>query len=132
MPVAQCSCGGLTATVDAYSPVVAACHCTACQRRSGSPFGVAAYFPVDAVTITGERREWTRSTDSGSTATTTFCPTCGGTVTLALGRRPDLIGIPVGTFADPAFPPPLRSVWEENKHIWVEITAPQHFPQGST
>ncbi len=111
--------------VEAHSPVVAACHCTACQRRSGLPFGVAAYFPVAAVTITGERREWTRPTAS-------FCPTCGGTIALALGRRPDLIGIPVGTFADPAFPPPLRSVWEENKHIWVEITAPQHFPQGST
>lgn len=132
MPMARCSCGGLTATVDAYSPVVSACHCIACQRRSGSPFGTAAYFPVEAVTITGEWREWTRPTASGSTATTSFCPTCGSTIALALARRPEIIGIPVGTFADPAYPPPIRSVFEEKKHDWVEIAAPQHFPQGSS
>jgi hypothetical protein len=33
----------------------------------------------------------------------------------------DLIAIPVGAFADPAFPPPQVSVWEERKHRWVVV-----------
>jgi hypothetical protein len=31
------------------------------------------------------------------------------------------IAIPVGAFADPAFPPPAFSVYEERKHRWVTI-----------
>lgn len=32
------------------------------------------------------------------------------------------IAIPVGAFADPAFPPPRFSVWETRKHSWVTIS----------
>jgi hypothetical protein len=36
------------------------CHCIDCQKRSGSPFGVMAYYPNDSITIVGEAREYTR------------------------------------------------------------------------
>ena len=29
--------------------------------------------------------------------------------------------VPVGAFADPSFPPPTRSVYEERKHAWVTM-----------
>jgi hypothetical protein len=32
---------------------------------------------------------------------------------------PELVAIPLGTFADPEFPAPTVSVWEERKHPWV-------------
>ncbi|HBH43966.1 MAG TPA: aldehyde-activating protein, partial [Hyphomonas atlantica] len=36
-----------------------------------------------------------------------------------------------GAIADPHIPAPVRSVWEETRHDWVEITsATQHFPKG--
>ncbi|MGI8505432.1 MAG: hypothetical protein ACR2MK_01270 [Solirubrobacteraceae bacterium] len=46
------------------------------------------------------------------------CPLCGATVFHTNGDSEDLIAIPVGAFADPAFPPPQVSVWEERKHGW--------------
>jgi hypothetical protein len=37
----------------------------------------------------------------------------------------------VGGFADPKFPAPVRSVWEQTRHAWVELPdAVQHFAQG--
>jgi hypothetical protein len=36
---------------------------------------------------------------------------------------PDQLAIPVGAFADPAFPEPTVSVWESRKHAWVSVPA---------
>ncbi|MEO0033107.1 MAG: hypothetical protein RIS94_2865 [Pseudomonadota bacterium] len=128
---ATCQCGQLTAEIPGPSDQIVACHCHACQRRSGSPFGLVAYYPAADVSITGEAREYTRATDSGSTFTNAFCPTCGTTVFCRAGIKPAVIGIPVGTLADPAYPAPVRSVWEQAKHSWVAIPGNiPHFPQG--
>ena len=37
----------------------------ACQRRSGSPFGEGAYYAREKLAITGEAREYVRSTEVG-------------------------------------------------------------------
>lgn len=37
------------------------------------------------------------------------------------GKFDGLIAIPVGAFADPHFPAPTFSVWEERKHDWIAI-----------
>ncbi|KCZ48704.1 GFA family protein [Hyphomonas pacifica] len=129
---ARCSCGNLRVLIaEDLTPAVVACHCTACQRRSGSPFGVAAYYPMSALTISGESRTWTRTGDSGGAFTTHFCPTCGSSVYWTTEKHADAAGVAVGAIADPHFPAPIRSVWEETRHDWVEIpTALQHFPRG--
>ncbi len=131
MPIARCSCGSLTATVIAWSPVVALCHCEDCQRRTGSAFSVGGFWPTDAVTIAGPAAFWTRPTAGGQTVTNRFCPTCGSTLSWTADKFPGLIGIAAGAFADPAFPPPLRAVWESRKMRWLDVPAPQHFDRGA-
>ncbi|MHC2281080.1 hypothetical protein ACVME8_007723 [Bradyrhizobium diazoefficiens] len=42
-----------------------------------------------------------------------------------------MIGVAVGAIADPNYPAPIRSVFEQSKHSWVEITGAQHFQQSS-
>lgn len=97
------------------------CHCLACQKRTGSAFAVQARWPKANVELSGEFREWTRTTDSGSLAIYHFCPHCGATVAFFGAGMPDVTAIPVGAFADPSFPPPRFSVYEERKHAWVAI-----------
>ena len=53
MADARCSCGALTLTLHRPSKLVVACHCLDCQRRTGAPFGVGAFYPADAVAISG-------------------------------------------------------------------------------
>ena len=121
MRTASCSCGQLTATVVGDPIRVSVCHCLACQRRTGSVFGAQARFPATSVTIKGECREYVRTGDSGGQIHFKFCPTCGSTVFYILADTPEHIAIPVGAFADPTFPRPGRSVYEERMHSWVVI-----------
>lgn len=98
---------------------ISVCHCLACQRRTGSAFAVQARFPEDRVRIEGDAREFVRISDDGERRVFSFCPDCGATVFY----RPEdgFVAVPVGAFADPTFPPPTVSVWEERQHPWVEL-----------
>jgi len=120
---ASCSCGQLTVTTTGEPVRISVCHCLACQRRTGSTFGVQARFPRDAVTVTGRGARYVRTADSGKTVTSTFCPDCGATVYYELELVPGFIGIPVGGFADPGFTPPQVSIYEERRHPWVVLSA---------
>ncbi len=128
---ARCQCGQLSVALPGPTPAVVACHCGYCQRRTGSPFGVLAYYPSDALTISGEATRYERPTSTGGTFETYFCPTCGSTVFAKAGKHPHMLGVAVGAIGDPAFPRPMRSVWEEGRHDWVILPEPvEHFPQG--
>lgn len=117
--LASCSCGQLTATVEGDPIRVSVCHCLACQRRTGSVFGAQARFARAGVQFSGEGREFVRVGDEGGRATFTFCPTCGATVYYTMAGHEEFVAIPVGAFADPAFPGPSFSVYEERMHSWV-------------
>lgn len=116
---ASCSCGQLQASVIAEPVRVSVCHCLACQRRTGSAFGAQARFAQEAVTVSGQSREFVRVGDDGTRIAFHFCPDCGATVYY---RLPDgFVAIPVGAFADPSFPAPSVSVYEEFMHSWVQV-----------
>jgi len=96
------------------------CHCLACQRRTGSVFGAQARFERKHVSFQGRSTEYVRIGDSGGAIRYYFCPTCGSTVYYVLDAAPDVVAVPVGAFADPAFPAPRRSVYESRRHSWVQ------------
>jgi hypothetical protein len=119
--VATCRCGQLRATCTGDPVRVSVCHCLDCQKRSGSAFAAQARWPDQRVQLEGEPREWSQIGDSGSVTTFRFCGDCGATIAYVNGNMPGLTAIPVGAFADPLFPPPHYSVYEERKHAWVAI-----------
>jgi hypothetical protein len=121
MPEIECSCGQL-AVVCAGDPVrVSICHCAACQRRTGSAFGVQARFARDQVRLEGTASRWERVGDAGTRAVFAFCPTCGSTVWWELGGMPAFVAVAVGAFADRDFPAPTVSVYEDRRHDWVGL-----------
>jgi hypothetical protein len=97
------------------------CHCLACQRRTGSAFGIQARFPRDRVRVAGRHSAYVRVSDEGEERTFRFCPDCGATVFYTTGDAPDLVAVPIGGFADPSFPPPRISVYESRRHAWVSV-----------
>ncbi len=117
--VATCSCGQLSAACLGEPLRVGACHCTECQRRTGSVFGVGAYYPRSQVTLAGNSKRYARSSDAGRRVVCHFCPECGTTVTWGLELFPDMTAVAVGCFADPHFPAPQRAVWASHRHDWV-------------
>jgi hypothetical protein len=95
------------------------CHCLACQRRTGSVYGVQARFPRAKVTLEGRSTTFRREAASGNTLAFRFCPECGATVFWTIDSQPDLVAVAVGAFADPAFPAPKYSVFESTRHAWA-------------
>ena len=123
MPVrtASCSCGQLSVTTTADPVRISVCHCLACQRRTGSVFAAQARFPADSVTISGDSKQFVRVGDEGGRARFNFCPICGATVHYTIEGSEEHIAIAVGGFADPSFPGPTVSVYEERMHSWVQM-----------
>ena len=119
--IATCSCGQLTATTTEDPIRVSICHCLACQRRTGSVFGAQARFRKDDVVIHGQSKQYVRIGDEGSRVTFSFCPDCGATVHYVIAGLEENIAIPVGAFAEPGFPEPSFSVYEERMHAWIGL-----------
>lgn len=118
----SCQCGSLKVVAFGDPDFVIACNCRACQKRSGSPFGTAAYFRNSDIKISGDEKQWSRTADSGRSLVNAFCPNCGTTVYWTLEMRPDHVGVPVGGF-DSEAPEPIRAIWTEQKHQWVQFPA---------
>jgi hypothetical protein len=148
--VASCNCGQLRVTTNGPDPDrVVMCNCYLCQKQTGSPFSVQARFPNEQVKIEGKSKAWkfpidgakptTYRTCAGSdgisdsaadVVTSHFCPTCGSTVYYFRKSDPARTGIRVGAFADPTFPPPMGSGFEEYKHPWTSNISAVQMPLG--
>jgi hypothetical protein len=115
---ATCSCGQLRAVCEGEPLRVSICHCLECQRRTGSVFAVQARFARSAVTFSGRAANWSRTGDSGGSCTFSFCPVCASIVYWEPAEMPDIVLVAIGAFADPHFPPPHVSVYEERQHAW--------------
>ncbi len=129
---AQCQCGQIAIELPSRKPFVVACHCLDCQRRSGSAYGLLAYYAASELVITGTSKCFIRSSADGNQVKSYFCPECGTSIYVQLDKQPTLIGVAVGTIANPGFYPPDISVWEDTMHSWASIPgAKEHFAQGT-
>src|SRR6266516_736581 len=107
---AACSCGQLRLAAKGDPIRISMCHCLACQRRTGSAFGIQARFASDDVRVVGRYSDYVRTSDEGDNDYTFhFCPDCGATVFYTESAAPDTVKVPVGAFADPSFPAPTVS-----------------------
>ncbi len=120
---ASCQCGGLTATCTGEPNVVSMCSCLTCQKRTGSAFGLVAVYPREAVEVGGASSAYHRVAESGNTSAMHFCATCGGMVYWLPDAWPEIICVSVGAFADPTFPMPVRTVYDETRHPWIGFEA---------
>jgi len=116
---ARCACGALTARAEGDPVRLSVCHCTDCKRRTGSAFSWNVTYEGDRVTIGGAFDSYTRGSDDGFWVRHHFCGGCGVTIFYEIERRPNMVSIPAGAFADPAFPPPTVEVYEESRCPWL-------------
>jgi hypothetical protein len=149
--MASCNCGQLRVTCTGPDPDrVVICNCYLCQKQTGSAFSIQARFPNEQVKIEGKSTAWkfpiegakptTYRTCAGSDGIATnsaadlvtshFCPECGSTVYYFRKSDPARTGVRVGAFADPTFPPPMGSGFEEYRHPWTVNVAALPMPLG--
>ena len=94
-----CHCGYITYEVEADLERTTICHCTDCQRLSGSAFRVVVRVPGDTFKITaGEPTIYVKTGESGARRVQGFCPRCGTSIySTAEGDEPKFFSVRVGT-----------------------------------
>jgi hypothetical protein len=119
---ASCHCGDVQLCCEGEPAKVSMCHCLDCQRRTGSLFSIAVFYPREQVhPLTGETRSFERPSASGFLVRFHFCGRCGSNLYWEPARMPHWIGVAAGTFADPGLPPPEQAVWIKDKHDWLGL-----------
>jgi len=97
-----CLCGAIRYTVTAEPIRVTICHCTFCQKITGSAYLVEPIFRRQDVSFTGAMTTFVhRSDNSGKKVAVKFCGTCATKIYLDLERFPTIWGLFGGTFDDP-------------------------------
>jgi len=120
-----CLCGAVRYRVTNAPAGTGACHCKFCQRRTGSAFGIGAYFRQEDVAITrGVLTSYEyRSDESGRWLRMEFCPTCGTTVTWTFELLPGTRAVAGGTFDDPSWLKIEWHSWLRSAHPWMVLPA---------
>ncbi|MCF7220661.1 GFA family protein [Marilutibacter chinensis] len=118
-----CICGAVRYRLTRAPIFVHCCHCTECQRISGSAFAVNAIIEMKRITLlSGDPRACVVPTDTGRTQTLLRCPECG----IALwSHHPDL-GTRValvftGTLDQPGRLTPGAHCFTRSKLPWVVL-----------
>ena len=117
-----CQCGAVRYRVAGEPLALAACHCTECQRQSGSAFGMSLVVKrEDFEILSGELRSFTRSSDSGRPLHCHFCPGCGCRIYHDPAYMDGVVNVRAGTLDETAGLEPTVHVWTKSKQRWVLI-----------
>ncbi|CAN5609827.1 hypothetical protein BH10PSE6_BH10PSE6_28660 [soil metagenome] len=132
-----CVCGAIRFTATGEPLRVTICHCTWCQRRTGTAFGTEVVFESGQVTVSGEAARYRHISDqSGRWLDLEFCPRCGTNLGFTLEAAPGLRTLPAGSFEDPSWicaeRYKFRHVFVRSRRDWSDLsplveTYEQHF-----
>jgi hypothetical protein len=118
----RCHCGYITVEGEADPEKVSVCHCTDCQTRTGSAFGMGVPIPGDTFRMTGQPTTYLKTTaDSGRPRLQAFCPKCGSSIystTPGEGQQAFYM-VRVGLLAQRDQLPPKRQNWFRSARSWV-------------
>jgi hypothetical protein len=122
-----CLCGAVRYRASGQPVRATVCHCTFCQRVTGSAFGLWATYRKENVSITGDIATYEhRSDESGRWIKMEFCPRCGTSIGATFERSPELRSQLGGTFDDTAWISITRHIWTRSAQHWVPI--PEDLP----
>lgn len=122
-----CTCGQVRYKMQASPLIVHCCHCSWCQRQSGSAFAVNALIEADRVEITkGAVDNTTIESLGGSGQRFSRCPTCKVAVwseyLVMTGGITDMVYfIRVGTLDTPGYLPPDVHIYTSTKQPWIGL-----------
>lgn len=119
--VGGCLCGQVRYSASAEPIFVGVCHCTDCQKFSGSAFAAVVAVPRAAVTVTGVLKTFTKNGDSGQPMHRAFCPECGSGIMDEAALMPGVAMLNIGTLDDASWVKPVSQVYCDSAQPWVQL-----------
>jgi len=123
-----CVCGAVRFSAAGAPLRVTICHCSWCQRRTGTAFGTEVVFDAGQVAMTSPEIAHYRhvSDESGRWLEVEFCRRCGTNLGFTLEAAPGIRTLPAGTFDDPAWirtdAVKIRHVYLRSRREWSDLS----------
>ena len=115
-----CHCGCITYEAEVDPEKTSICHCTDCQKLSGSAFRASIPAPDHAFRFTaGEPTVYVKTAESGTKRAHGFCPECGTPIYATSVTDPQVYGLRVGTSRQRRELKPTRQTWCRSALDWV-------------
>ncbi len=118
-----CHCGAITYKAEADEHAVGICHCTDCQKFSGSAFRVGVPVKEQEFTLlSGQPRTYYKTGTSGEKRAQVFCSDCGThlySTSVKEGDTPRVFRVRVPTANQAPLLIPTSQGWFRSAQKWV-------------
>src|SRR5258706_7492679 len=117
-----CQCRAIRYRISGEPLTVYACHCTDCQRRSGSAFGMTMIVRKNQFEVlTGTPHVFDFVETSGRRRSGAFCQTCAIRLWGESMQPPDVIFLRPGSLDDTSGLEPTAHMWPRSAEPWGVI-----------
>ncbi|MEN9864764.1 MAG: hypothetical protein RL748_354 [Pseudomonadota bacterium] len=120
-----CACGQVRYRLLRNPMFVHCCHCTRCQRETGTPFAHHAMIEFTQMSLLCGEVEYVKvPTDSGNRHWVIRCKSCKTAMWNEHGSRQAVTRyVRVGTLDQPNLLPPLAHIYVQSKQPWLQLDA---------
>lgn len=121
-----CQCGSVRYRYSGEVLNIFVCHCTECQKQSGSCCGMGLWLRESGLQrVSGNLRHWIRRLPSDQDMPCEFCERCGTRVyhTSDSNRAAGIVSIKPGTLDDTSWLEPFAHIWTARAQPWVTFRA---------
>ncbi len=116
-----CSCGVVRYRIDGAPLAAYLCHCTDCQRRTGSAFAMALLVSARDFSIEeGKPRKVKKIRPSGRVSINCHCPTCLVRI-YTISEGSEILSLRPGTLDRPTAIEPVAQLWTRSAHPWALV-----------
>jgi hypothetical protein len=126
-----CHCGNVQykASVDPERTTI--CHCTDCQRLTGSAYRVSVSAIEGSFQLIAEAPSiYVKVGDTGSRRAQAFCPNCGSPLYTYDADQPKVYGLRVGCIEEREALVPSKQKWCRSALKWTESLAGMEKREG--
>ena len=123
-----CHCGAITYEANVNPEKVIVCHCTDCQKLSGTAFRTVVFTEDENFDLkSGELKTYIKIAESGNERIQAFCPNCGSPIySTSVGEAPKMLGLRVGAINQRSELQPSKQVWCRSAQAWLGQIGDMH------
>ena len=116
----SCHCGNIRYETEVDAEETSICHCTDCQKLTGSAYRVSVPAIEGAFhLVAGEPRIYIKIGDNGARRAQAFCPNCGSPLYTYDADDPGIYGLRVGCIAEREALVPTVQRWCRSALRWT-------------
>ena len=120
----SCHCGTIQYHAQIDPDQTTICHCTDCQKLTGSAYRVSVPAREGSFALTaGKPSIYVKIGDAGTKRAQAFCPSCGSPLYTYDADQPDEIGLRVGCIDERGAIVPTKQQWCRSALSWTQDLA---------